>query len=191
MLWECNVTPVGCVCQEGNTICGIPSNDGLGAYPGSRFSTTEGLERVGKVGSHLSGEKTVHGGLKPAFPCKGLRGAEAPLFHGGAGGNGADRSNGAAGGSGAGTEAEPLPKESFWAVATTLRLKPTLIVRHLRHRRSGALVRIVIFSSSCEAPGLRVLAPDASGFAESDDFWFVVQRHGNVDVLKKMAWGDA
>jgi hypothetical protein len=30
-LWECNVTPVYCTCQEGNTICCVASNDGLGA----------------------------------------------------------------------------------------------------------------------------------------------------------------
>ena len=30
-LWECNVTPADCACQEINTICCISSNDGLDA----------------------------------------------------------------------------------------------------------------------------------------------------------------
>jgi len=29
MPWDCKVTPVDCACQEGNTICCTPSNDGL------------------------------------------------------------------------------------------------------------------------------------------------------------------
>jgi len=37
VLWECNVTPVHCTCQEGNTICCVPSNDGLGAGVRSFF----------------------------------------------------------------------------------------------------------------------------------------------------------
>ena len=35
--WDCKVTPVHCTCQEGNTICCIPSNDGLGAGLGPGF----------------------------------------------------------------------------------------------------------------------------------------------------------
>ena len=41
-LWECNVTPADCACQEINTICCISSNDGLDAgwltfFPQSRL----------------------------------------------------------------------------------------------------------------------------------------------------------
>jgi hypothetical protein len=37
LLWDCKVTPAGCACQEGNTICCISSNDGLDAGLGVRF----------------------------------------------------------------------------------------------------------------------------------------------------------
>src|SRR4029077_18700343 len=35
--WDCKVTPADCACQEGNTICCISNNDGLGAGLGTRF----------------------------------------------------------------------------------------------------------------------------------------------------------
>ncbi len=40
-LWECKVTPAGCVCQERNTTGCISSNDGRGAGAGRWFSTGE------------------------------------------------------------------------------------------------------------------------------------------------------
>jgi hypothetical protein len=40
MPWDCKVTPVGCACQEGNTICCILNNDGLDAGARVLFSTT-------------------------------------------------------------------------------------------------------------------------------------------------------
>ncbi len=35
--WDCKNTPANSACQEGNTICCIPSNDGLGAWLWPRF----------------------------------------------------------------------------------------------------------------------------------------------------------
>jgi hypothetical protein len=40
-LWDCKITPPYCACQEGNTICCISSNDGLGAGVVDFFSTTD------------------------------------------------------------------------------------------------------------------------------------------------------
>jgi hypothetical protein len=37
LLWDCKVTPAGCACQEGNTICCISSNDGLDSGLGMCF----------------------------------------------------------------------------------------------------------------------------------------------------------
>jgi hypothetical protein len=50
--WDCKVTPVHCTCQEGNTICCIPSNDGLGAglRPGFPHRAREGVSVDGESG---------------------------------------------------------------------------------------------------------------------------------------------
>ena len=82
VLWECNVTPVHCTCQEGNTICCVPSNDGLGAGVRSFFPQIGWLTAL--ASGHWLGCRKEMGspGLKPpAFLCR-LRGAKAPLFHG-------------------------------------------------------------------------------------------------------------
>jgi hypothetical protein len=39
--WDCKVTPVHCACQEGNTICGISSNDAAANAMEDGFSTLD------------------------------------------------------------------------------------------------------------------------------------------------------
>jgi hypothetical protein len=56
MPWDCKVTPVGCACQEGNTICCILNNDGLDAGLGwfsGRVFHTERLR--GKMRQEFAG----------------------------------------------------------------------------------------------------------------------------------------
>jgi hypothetical protein len=47
-LWDCQVTPAYCTCQERNTIGCILNNDGLDAGLPVRFSTTRNSSRVNK-----------------------------------------------------------------------------------------------------------------------------------------------
>ena len=51
MPWDCKVTPVDCTCQEGNTICCIPNNDGLDA------GVESGWERVFHTRTERSGDR--------------------------------------------------------------------------------------------------------------------------------------
>jgi len=74
MLWDCKVTPVGCACQEGNTICCIASNDGLDA--GLETSFPHERPEMGGCSSpnqppwdEVCWTKAIDGNGKPALAC--------------------------------------------------------------------------------------------------------------------------
>jgi hypothetical protein len=82
MLWDCKVTPAYCVCQVGNTIGCILSNDGLGAGVGGAFSTeavvsgqwpvvskTAWGARPGKI-ARSAGAVEADGGRSPVISCQ-------------------------------------------------------------------------------------------------------------------------